>query len=89
MITTLLWIFGGMSLAGGSITALLSLQLSKARLTDTDGHRSPHSSMAEAHEASPEDKRIAHLEKRVRLFTLIVGFDVFVFCCLLVAKFLH
>ncbi len=89
MINTLLWIFGGMSLVGSAITVMLSLQLSKARLTDTDGHRSPHSSMAEAHDAAPEDKRIAHLEKRVRLFTLIVGFDVFVFCCLLVAKFMH
>jgi len=75
-----------MSGAGLFFTRMYSLQLQKARQEDTDGQRSPHTSMAAAHDPSPEDIRIADLQKRVTLFAWLAGFDVLVFFGLLVAK---
>ena len=89
MITTLLWIFGVMSLLGGACTVYYSMSLSTAQLARTGDDRSPHSSMAETHDKSPEDKRIDGLKYATRLLTVMTGVDVFVFFCLLVAKFLQ
>ncbi len=86
MITMLLLIFGVMSAMGLGITFLYKQQLHSARQADTDGQRSPHTSMAAAHDPSPEDIRIADLQKRVTLFAWLAGFDVLVFFGLLVAK---